>query len=111
MSDPQHPEQVPAFGRERPLVYEWVGEFVIVGHVEGPGLSEENMLKRVSGQLETMSGAYLLREVSALGVVVRRVLEGEGKEDLEYSSSRFIPWSAIQYIQGLPKDEDEKEEE
>lgn len=82
-----------------------------MGHFEGPDVSEENMLKRASGELETMSGVYRLREVSALGVVVRRVLEGMGEEDLKYSHSRFIPWSAIQYIQGLPKDEDEKREE
>lgn len=81
-----------------------------MGHVEGPDLTK-NILERVSGELTTMSGAYLLREVSALGVVVRRILEGEDKEDLKYSGSRFIPWSAIHYIQGLPKDEDEIEEE
>lgn len=106
MSDPRHPQQVPAFGRERPLVYEWVGELVVLGYVDAPDFSGDPN-KRARGQLEVVTALYDLREVSALGVVVRRVtLTEEGEFDR--SASRFIPWSAVQYIQGLPKDEDER---
>lgn len=79
-------------------------------HVEGPTEFDKNEpYKLLRGQLEAKTGIYALREVSALGVVVRRVKGRiEGEPDL--LPSVFVPWGAIQSIQGLPKDEDEKKQ-
>jgi hypothetical protein len=109
VNDSPEPQQISAHGRERPLVYEWVGELVFLQHLSGPAIPED-IRTFGRGQLEARTGIYLLREVSALGVVVRHFTTPEGREDdFDLGPSRFIPWSAIQSIQGVPKDENEKE--
>lgn len=99
-------EHVPAFGRERPLVYEWVGEYVYLGYSGSPEYDIERPTAITKASPEARHGLFLLTEVSALGVVVRRM---KGNDDA-LGLSTFMPWSAIQSVQGLPKDEEEREQ-
>ncbi len=107
MDRPNRSEQIPAFGRGRPLVYEWVGEAVLLSYVEGPGYPADDIYKLKRGDLQATTGFYVLQEVSAIGIVVRRVRK-TGEDEHDFGPSKFLPWSAVQAVQGIPKDEDEE---
>lgn len=107
MSESRQGEQASAVGRDSPLVYEWVGEFVFLSYMDSPSVPNE-MYSEGSSPPIIKSALFFLTEVSALGVVVRRVYEKDGEQQL--SLSAFLPWSAITSVQGTPKDPDERKE-
>jgi hypothetical protein len=87
---------------ERSKIYDWVNGLVLLSYVGGPDLSDlgRNISGIATGPVEAKLGIYLLTEVSALGVMVRKVLRGTG-DKVEYAAAFFISWAAVQKLELL----------
>lgn len=83
-------------------VYGYVGKPVIIGYVAGPYLQEQqNPYGIARGRLEARQALFIVEDVGAVGVFVRRIL-GES----EAGPRIFMPWSAIhQILELVPVDE------
>ncbi len=96
--EPSEPKYSPAG------VYEWVGDLVILSYARGPYPNNPWEI-RVS-DIKAISGLYVLTEVSGVGVMVRKA-EELGK----LADPIFISWGSLHFIEGLPEDEEEGQEE
>jgi hypothetical protein len=97
---PNQPEETE---HQRATVYEWVGTVVIVNYAAGPSWgADDNPFSLARGAIEGREGVFVLNEVSSVGVILRRVLEGN------LSTPVFMPWSTIHAIY-QPGHEEESE--
>jgi hypothetical protein len=81
--------------KARSVVYDWEGTMVIVHYTGGPFGDDEYDLG--VGDLRSESGVFLLREVSAIGVLAEKLEKGGGEEAEDELSGliRFFPWGSI----------------
>jgi hypothetical protein len=99
---------------ERPTIYDWVHGLILLSYVGGPDIADlgSNISGIARGPVEAKMGVYLLTEVSALGVMVRKALMGAG-ENVEYAKAIFISWAAVQTLEllALPGSDKEAKDE
>lgn len=98
--DPQ--ESGKASGRERPSVYDWVGDIVLLTYVGGPEFSDlrGDAFSIAKSPVEAKLGIFLLAEVNELGVMVQKAERGE-EQKLSFDTPFFVPWGAVQTLEIL----------
>lgn len=104
--------------KARPLVYEWIGDLVVLAYTGGPTVAdlEEPVYEIAKGQPEAREGVFVLEEVSLLGVVVRKLEWSKDRQAEEFAELPiFMPWSSVNsmYRAVLTDEaqEDQKQEE
>jgi len=92
------------------LLYEWLGEPVIVTYTYASFSKGSDSFSLARGVPELRRAVFILREVSSLGIVLRRLHRPEEGKSLRLGASIFMPWSTLHRIQGVSKDEEEPDE-
>lgn len=97
-------QETPSRSPVEPAYHRWLGHPVLLNYSKASAsIAEDALFEIAKGAVEGREAVFLLEEAGSVGVLVRRLLGDEGRDD-DLSASVFMPWSAIHSMVSLVED-------